>query len=332
MSSTLRLSIIVVMLLATAALGLIAYNNLMPKPVVQVTENTPAPPPALTTGFFVAARPLPAGTLARDEDFAVRSVPSDRVPLGAILDTPDARIGLRGSLVRTFLDAGSPVTSQDVLRPRDRGFLASVLAPDSRAISINVDAESGVSGLIWPGDYVDVVLTQVTDKADLAHRALSETVLRNVRIIAIDQEIVQGGPANNATAGKVVRTVSLQLAPEQVKKITVAQHLGKLSLAIRSAVDQHDTGDTGTMLSTDVSPEIARQNQMAAEIARQSATVKVYRGDKVTEYSVKKHDTANTGTMLSGDVSPEMPRQSATVAVKAGDKVKEYSVKLQGRQ
>ena len=96
-------------------------------------------------------------------------MPSDSVPSGAILDTPDARIGLRGSLVRKFLDAGSPVTSQDVLRPRDRGFLASVLAPDSRAISIKVDADSGVSGLIWPGDYVDVVLTQVIDKADLAH-------------------------------------------------------------------------------------------------------------------------------------------------------------------
>jgi pilus assembly protein CpaB len=322
MSSTLRLSIIMVLLLATVALALIAYNMNLPRPVVQVTENPPAPPPALITGYFVAARPLPAGTLARDEDFAVRSRPSNSVPAGAILDTSDAKINLRGSLVRTFLDAGSPVTSQDVLRPRDRGFLASVLAPGSRAISINVDAESGVSGLIWPGDYVDVILTQESDKADLAHRALSETVLHNVRIIAIDQEIVQGGPANNATAGKVVRTVSLQLAQEQVKKITVAQRLGKLSLAIRPAVDEQDAAGTGTTLSTDVSPEIARQ----------SATVKVYRGDKVTEYPVQHRDTENTGTMLSTDVSAEIARQSATVVVKAGDKVKEYSVKLQGRQ
>ena len=213
--------------------------------------------------------------MAREEDFAVRSVPSDSVPTGAILDTPDARIGLRGSLVRKFLDTGSPVTSQDVLRPRDRGFLASVLAPDSRAISIKVDAASGVSGLIWPGDYVDVVLTQVIDKADLAHRTLSETVLHNVRIVAIDQEIVQGGPANNATAGKVAHTVSLQLAPEQVKKITVAEQLGKLSLAVRSAVDQ--AGYSGT----------------------RTQTVVVYAGNKVKKYSVKKHDTGNTGTMFS---------------------------------
>ena len=336
MSSTLRLSIIMVLLLATAALGLVAYNNMNPKPVVQVTENTPTPAPP-TGRYFVAARPLPAGTEARDEDF--RSEPLDSVPPGAFR-APEDRIRLRGSLLLKDLGKGSPVTSQDVVL---RGDLARVLEPGSRAISINVDQESGVSRLIRPGDCVDVVLTQVIDKADLdkadlvhrAHRTLSETVLHKVRVVAIDQEIMQGGPANNvpannapannapannAPAGKV-QTVSLQLAPEQVKKITVAEQLGKLSLAIRSAGDQQDT-DTGTMLSTDVSPEIARQ----------SATVKVYRGDKVTEYPVKRQDTGSTGTMRSTDVSPEIARQSATVVVKAGDQAKEYSVELPEKQ
>src|SRR5262249_53805375 len=197
---------------------------------------------------------------------------------------------------------------------------ASVLAPNSRAISINVDAESGVSGLIWPGDYVDVVLTQVIEKADLApHGALSETVLNNVRVIAVDQEIVQGAPANNATAGKVAHTVSLQLAPEQVKKITVAKNLGKLSLSIRAAVEQPDTADTGTMFGCDVSPEIARQNA----IARQHGTVVVHAGDKVKEYPVKTSGGAST--MFGCDVSPENGRQRATV-------VGLSSVKVPGKQ
>ena len=74
---------------------------------------------------------------------------------------------------------------------------------------------------------------------------MSETVLRNVRIIAIDQEIMQGVPTTNATAGRKTDTVSLQLAPEQVEKITVAEHLGKLSLAAR-AVEQ--AGDSGVGL------------------------------------------------------------------------------------
>ena len=114
---------------------------------------------------------------------------------------------------------------------------------------------------------------------------------------------MQGGPANNATAGKLAQTVSLQLAPEQVKKITVAKQLGTLSLAVRSAVDQQDTADTGTMSSCDVSPEIARQNA----IARQSATVVVYAGDKVKEYSVKKHDSGNTGTVSAAMGRRKLP-------------------------
>lgn len=285
MSSALRLSIIMVFFFATVALGLIAYSMNLPKaPVpVQVTENTP-PPPA-TVGYFVAAHPLPRGTLARDEDFEVRSSPPGSVTAGTILDTPDARIGLRGSLVRNFLDTGSPVTSKDVLRPRERGFLASVLAPDSRAISINVDAASGVSGLIWPGDYVDVVLTEESTTAsekqnpDHQHGTLSETVAYNVRIVAIDQEIVQGGSASNASAGKVARTVSLQLAPEQVKKVVVAAQLGKLSLAVRSAVDRQDTEDS-------------------------DATVVIYARNSGTKYSVRRDDAGITRTASTGDVLP----------------------------
>jgi len=237
-------------------------------------------PEPLTVGYFVAAHPLPRGTLARDEDFTVRSVSPGSVPAGAILDTPDAKIGIRGSLVRNFLDTGSLVTSENILRPRERGFLASVLAPDSRAVSINVDAASGVSGLIWPGDYVDVVLTQEPttaseDKTAQQHGMLSETVVQNVRVVAIDQEIVQGGPANNATAGKVARTVTLQLAPEQVKKVTVAGQRGKLTLAVRSAVDRQDTADADT-------------------------TVVVYARNNGTKFSVKKDDTGTSRTALSG--------------------------------
>src|SRR5258708_18144349 len=309
MSSAMRLSIIMVLLLATTALGIIAYNAYLPKPVVQVAQSAPEP---VTSGYFVAAHPLPAGTLARDDDFEIRSAPSGSVPSGAIPDTPDARIGLRGSLVRRFLDTGSPVTSQDVLRTRDRGFLASVLAPGSRAISINVDPESGVSGLIWPGDYVDVVLTQVNDKAEARASLAGETVLRNVRVIAINQEIVQGAPANNAAAGKETHTVSLQLAPDQVKKIAVAKDLGKLSLAIRAAVD---TRDATTMLGCDVSDEMARQS----EIASQSTTVVVYTGDKAKEYSVKKHGT--TAALFNCDASHEVA--PPTTVVDLNDKSRE---------
>jgi pilus assembly protein CpaB len=309
----LRLSIIMVLLLATTAFGLIAYNMSLPKQVpVEVTEKGPAAPP--TVGYFVAVRPLPKGTLAREEDFTVRSVPPERVPTGAILETPDSKVGLPGSLVRKFVDAGSPVTLQDILRPRDRGFLASVLAPDSRAISIKVDEESGVSGLIRPGDHVDVVLTQVFDKADPARRALSETVLRNVRVIAIDQEIAQGGRAISAVAGKLAQTVSLELTQEQVKKITVAKQLGTLSLAVRAAVEQWDKADTGAVSSCDVSPELARQNALAG----QRSPVTVHSGGEVKQYSVRKQDSEDSEAVISCDGSSEVTHPTATAMGDAG--------------
>jgi pilus assembly protein CpaB len=331
MSSTLRLSIIAVLLLATAALGLIGYNNLMPKPVVQVTENTPAPPPApppapVTIGYFVAAHPLPAGTLAREEDFTVRSVSPDNVPSGAIIDTPEVRIGLRGSLVRTFLDTGSLVTSQNVLRPRDRGFLASVLAPGTRAISINVDAQSGVSGLIWPGDYVDVLLTHSATPSVTAFKpgtdgetmrlppsppGVSETVLRNVRIIAIDQDIMQGVPADNATAGHEVRdgkehTVSLQLTPEQVEKITVAEHLGKLSLAARG-VEQQETVGSGPMFSGDASPKTGPQ----------PGSIKVYNSRGLNSFTLYRCSSSACDKV--GEENSKSPSQSEKAASRSAN-------------
>jgi pilus assembly protein CpaB len=271
MSSATRLSIILVLMLATAALGLIALNVYTPR--TTVAAGAPAPE---TVGYFVAARPLPKGTLARGEDFVVRTSPPGQVPAGAILDTPDTKASLPGSLVRNFIEVGSLITMQDILRPSDRGFLASVLAPDSRAISIKVDEESGVSGLIRPGDFVDVVLTQVFEKEAASKRALSETILGNVRVIAIDQEIAQGGRQENPQGnkqsvisvprpgGKLSQTVSLELAPEQVKRITVARQLGTLSLVIRAAVDQWNANDTA-LSGCDVSPELARQNAVAGQ-------------------------------------------------------------------
>jgi pilus assembly protein CpaB len=307
MSSSLRLSIIAVLLLATTALGLIGYNMSLPKQIpVEIADKAPAA--RSTVGYFVAARPLPRGTLARDEDFTVRSVSPERVPAGAILETADSKAGLPGSLVRKFVDAGNPVTLDDILRPRDRGFLASVLAPDSRAITIKVDEESGVAGLIRPGDHVDVVLTQVFDKADPARRALSETVLGNVRVIAIDQEIAQGGRPVSASLGKLAQTVSLELTPDQVKRITVAKQLGTISLAVRAAVDQWNKVDSGPVSSCDVSPELARQNALAG----QRAAVAVHAGGEIKQYTVRKQDSEDADFGLSCDGSSEVAGQNAT--------------------
>ena len=254
MSSTLRFSIVAVLLTAALTLGLI---------IVNVTRSAPPPavaqaPVPLTYAYLVAARPLPAGTLARDDDFVPRPVAPSDIPAGAIINSPDARVGLRGSLIRNYIDNGAPVMSADVLRPRDRGFIASVLHDGDRAVAIGVDPVSGVAGLVWPGDHVDVLLVQdMGEKETLAQRALSETVLADVRVIAIDQEMVQGTAPNNS-AGRLAHTVTLEVDPTQAQKLAVAASMGKLSLSIRSAGETAVATQIAPTFGADVSPALQK--------------------------------------------------------------------------
>ncbi len=233
MSSTLRLGVIGLMLLTVLVLGIFILNFNRPVDVrmpVSAVQSAPAP---LQIAWLVAEHPLPAGTLARDADF--RSMTGITPPANAIVDTTEARASLRGSLIRAYLDAGAPITYTRMCCVRAIAVSsASVLT--SRApfvpVSIGVDPVSGVAGLIWPGDRVDIILTQDLDKETEAYHTMGETVLVNIRVIAIDQEIVQGAPADNAAAGKLVRTVTLEVDPAQAEKIAVAAHIGKLTLSI----------------------------------------------------------------------------------------------------
>jgi pilus assembly protein CpaB len=254
---SLKVIVLALILTTAAALGMIAYQIATPpRPAPQVQAGEPA---SLTVGYLVAAHALPAGTLARDEDFVVKMPKSAAVPDGAVIDLPDARATLRGALLRHYVEAGSPVTLADIIRSHDRGFLAAVLAPGSRAVTVGVDQVSGVAGLIWPGDMVDVILTQEFEQAQapLARRVLSETVLSGVKVIAIDQYIVQGGVSGATAAGRPTKTVTLQVAADQAERLTVAQQLGHLALAVR-AIGDAPPAEQATVYGGDVSPALAR--------------------------------------------------------------------------
>jgi pilus assembly protein CpaB len=284
---SLRLLVVAMLITTAAALGMIAYRAASP-PVLVTMQQVPLPEAKLpmqalsSASYIVASRPLPAGTLTRDDDFKVVTVRPVDVPEGSIAMGPDVLPGIRGALVRRYLDAGAPIGFADILRPRDRGFLAAVLLPGSRAVSIGVDAVSGVAGLIWPGDRVDVILTQEREGAiaTISRRFVSETVLTDIGVIAVDQEIVQGAAGTSAAGGKVARTVTLQVDRDQAERLTVAQRLGHLALAIRAMIDT-----PGTLLgrqpvySSDVSPSLAGAGESRA------SHVHVIHGDKVTEFT-----------------------------------------------
>lgn len=219
---------------------LLARQPPPPPPPVEVAAPPPRVVPPVTV--LVAARPVRAGSLLQPEDMTSASIPEDQVPPGASPDSLDARTALRGAMVRESLEVGRPIVASQVLRPGDRGFLAAVLAPGTRAVSVAVDSVSGTAGLIWPGDRVDLLLTQAIegDAQPLGKRVVGESVLRDVRVIAVDQQLVEGGQGSAPQGGQggmiSNRVLTLEVSEAAAQRVAVATRLGRLSAVVRSAV------------------------------------------------------------------------------------------------
>jgi pilus assembly protein CpaB len=236
---SIRILLVMLMLGLALALGFVVTRMAaMSRPAATAVVVAPPAPPPPPVRYLVAARPLAPGTLQRDADFTVASAVAADLPAGALPDTADSRASLRGALVRHYLDTGAAITREAVLQPRDRGFLAAVLDADSRAVSIGVDPITGVGGLIWPGDRVDVILTIEFDRSgSTLKNVVGETVLTDLRVIAVDQDMAEGTSAANGVAGRLATTVTLQASRDQAERLTVARQMGHLTLAVRSSND-----------------------------------------------------------------------------------------------
>src|SRR5262249_53870894 len=148
------------------------------------------------------------------------------------------------------------------------------------AVSIGVNPVTGVGGLIWPGDHVDVILTQELEPVEGTRSKVvaSESVLTNVRVIAVDQDIAQGAPATGNAVGKLANTVTIQATADRAENLAVATRLGQLTLAVRAIADSLDP-DTGVIAITGADVSLAR-----ARITRPTtSTVQVIQGDQRNE-------------------------------------------------
>ena len=139
-----------------------------------------------------------------------------------------------GAVVRSRIAVGEPVTDGAVVKPGDRGFLAAVLNPGMRAVSVPITPTSANSGLIFPGDRVDLILTQtlIPGDGEGGTRRVSETVLKNLRIIAMGVET--GDDAEAGKANERAKTATLEVTPGQAETVALLTELGKLSLSLRS--------------------------------------------------------------------------------------------------
>lgn len=212
---------------------------------------------------FVAAKPLHAGSLLKADDITTALLQTGKLPAAALKDTTVQPGDLTGTMLRRSLMPGDPILATDILRPADRGFLAAVLGPGMRAMTVAVNAVSGTAGLIWPGDHVNVLLTQTIDDATrpVGRRVAALTVLGDIRVIAIDQQLVQGA-APGAENTKPAATVTLEVTPVQAERIAVATRLGSLSLVVRSADPQQPQtadDDARTVWGSDVAPAMGAE-------------------------------------------------------------------------
>jgi pilus assembly protein CpaB len=230
----------------------------------QTTEAAPIAVPTPSKSVLIARSQLQRGQLLKPEDFTWQQWPEGGVDKNYIVLGTKSPDDFTGWVARLPISAGEPITEAKIIAPGNRGFLAAVLHPGMRAISVPVSVTAGISGFVFPGDQVDLLVTYSYQAAQRAagqqnqvmveHKA-SETVLRNIRVIAIDQKL-----DSKAGEAVVAKTATFEVTPKQSEIIALADQMGKISLSLRSLVPGPDeakptVADSTTEVSAASAPE-----------------------------------------------------------------------------
>lgn len=231
-----KLALLVGALVIAVITAVMARNMFAGAGAQQAAAATAVP---LGPKVLVAKKALPVGTIVDADSFAFQPWPKELMQSAYYVESqPDGDPKkLMGTVVRYPITAGQPVTRGSLVGPQDRGFLAAALASGMRAITVPVTSTSGVAGFVFPGDHVDMVLTQTVDGGgDGPPLKVSETIIRNLRVLATDQR-VNSKNEDGKTEVKTFSNVTLEVTPRIAEKVAVAQSLGTLSLSLRSIAD-----------------------------------------------------------------------------------------------
>ncbi|TKD53069.1 Flp pilus assembly protein CpaB [Sphingomonas baiyangensis] len=198
----------------------------------------PEAPPVNSKKVLVATRALPVGTILDPESMRFQPWPEELIENAYHLEGAVDLKALQGTVVRFAIPAGQPISQGALVKPGDRGFLAAALGAGMRAVTVPVSAQSAVAGFVFPGDRVDLILTQsVQGGGDGPPLRASETVLKNLRVLATDQRADKQTDENGNTVVSTYSTVTVEVTPRIAEKIAVAQTVGSLSLSLRSIAD-----------------------------------------------------------------------------------------------
>lgn len=257
-----------------------------------VTQQAPEPQ---GVKVLVAKVPLPTGVFIQQDQLRWQIWPDADLPDSYLTEEEVQPNDFVGAVVRRGFTAGEPVTLTRIIRPGDRGFLAAVLRPGYRAIAIRVNATSGVSGLVFPGDRIDIILTHVIidrTSAEPVDRRASETILENVRVLAIDQLVDE-----NTEQPTLANNFTLEVTPKQAEMLSVVRELGGLSISLRSLAKDEEELERLTTLQEEplqeIDPERGDTYTWDTEVSRLvglrnggadgKKVVNITRGNEVTE-------------------------------------------------
>jgi len=319
MSNVLRVVLIVIIAMVGAFFFKVLYmNSTAPSPVA-------AP---VVDKVRAAAADLPEGLLLRETDLTWKTVPHNSAPSGALVYTADGTTDFKGNVLRHAVTAGTIILAADTLSPSSPGFLAAALKPGMRAVSVGIDDVSGNAGLIQPGDFVDLLLTQQIDTKNTAnvnngHSFAAETVVSRVRVLAVGSEYQR--PKSDSEANTRARTVTLEVMPETAQVIAVASRLGSLSLALRSfAVSDREPASGVTPAIEHPLPPVyagdvsrALSAPPSASSAARAPDIMVYRGSDAPVSSQSPaidHSAEKAAKAKDAEIAQLTATQNASIA------------------
>jgi pilus assembly protein CpaB len=243
-----RVLVLAVALAAGGAAAFLVSSGEEKKP-----EAAPAPVAKFpTTDVLIAKADIGMGTAVSAQDLQWQAWPSATTGDTYITKNakPNAIEELAGSITRAPFTAGEPIREAKLIKANGAsGFMAAILPSGMRAVSTEISPETGAGGFILPNDRVDVILSRRPNNDNKGATApTSETILTNVRVLAIDQAVEE----KNGQRVVVGKTATLEIAPRQAETLTQSRQLGTLSLALRSLLDAGKTEDVSNERKTDI--------------------------------------------------------------------------------
>jgi pilus assembly protein CpaB len=282
---------------------------------------------------LVAQRALPPGTIITADALSFQSWPGEMVKDAYFIEGEADMAKLIGTVVRFAVTAGEPVTQGSLVSPQDRGFLAAALTPGMRAITVPISQQSGVAGFIFPGDRVDMMLTQAVGGAEGTSLQVAETVLRNLRVLATDQATTQV-VVDGVAQPRVSATVTLEVTPRIAEKVTVAQTLGSISFSLRPLADSANDLERAiaageVKLPDNATPEEEEKLLKAAMAQPSDGKTSFVTGGDVSRFQRSSVPPKTATTTASGQPAAPVYR-GPTVRVRRGSNVTDTPIGRSG--